>query len=307
MDESIKLVAAYGLWESPVSADLISGNAISIHEVVVNVSERLCGMTHRLLTCSSTKNRLQLVTSITSSRGRYCIVESIKDGNKDILPAEFNARADVNEMGGGAIAISPSGHLIFTDANTRGVYSLDPSTKFATQILNGDPLIRFADFDVHPINNNWIVAIKEDHRNATPETQATDVINNLVAIDITTNTSHVIVEGSDFYSHPRFSPDGAKISWIQWSHPDMPWTGSVLHTADWLGGRIENITAITGQAKEVSISQPRWGPDGSLFFASDVTGHWQLYFTRNGAEPQRIKLEGLENTDFSVPEWTLGR
>jgi len=233
-------------------------------------------------------------------------MESSKDGQIDILPAEFDARAAVNDLGGGVFAISPGGDLIFTDWGTRGVYALEPTTKTVTEILKGDPFNRFADFDVHPINSKWVIAVKEDHRNATPETQATNVINNLVAINLETNTSHVIVEGADFYSHPRFSPDGTKVSWIQWNHPDMPWTGTVLHTADWLGNQVESITAVTGQAKEVSISQPRWGQNDTLFFASDVTGYWQLYFIAKGGKPQHIKLEGLEKSDFSGPEWILG-
>jgi len=34
-----------------------------------------------------------------------------------------------------------------------------------------------------------------------------------------------------------------------------------------------------------SVIQPRYGPDGSLFFVSDRTGWWNLYRSAPGADP----------------------
>ena len=41
-----------------------------------------------------------------------------------------------------------------------------------------------------------------------------------------------LVTGPDFVSDPRISPDGARLCWLQWSHPDMPWDGTELCVAD---------------------------------------------------------------------------
>jgi len=41
----------------------------------------------------------------------------------------------------------------------------------------------------------------------------------------------VLVSGSDFYAFPRLTPDGGKMAWIEWNHPNMPWDKSEL----WVG------------------------------------------------------------------------
>ncbi|KAF9561771.1 hypothetical protein CPC08DRAFT_722581 [Agrocybe pediades] len=42
----------------------------------------------------------------------------------------------------------------------------------------------------------------------------------------------LLKSGADLYAQPRFSPDGRKLAWVQWFHPDMPWEGGELHVAD---------------------------------------------------------------------------
>jgi Tol biopolymer transport system component len=130
-------------------------------------------------------------------------------------------------------------------------------------------------------------------------------VNTLVAIDRSTKTVHTVANGQDFYSDGRFSHDGSKICWKQWNHPDMLWTGNQLYVADWDNGKVSNVTYIAGKADKESVSQPRWSLDGTLFFASDRTGYYQLYHLGPGSkEAKHIKLEGLDDVG---PEWWLGR
>lgn len=41
----------------------------------------------------------------------------------------------------------------------------------------------------------------------------------------------VLVAGNDFYAFPRLDPEGKRMAWIEWSHPNMPWDRSQL----WVG------------------------------------------------------------------------
>ncbi len=220
------------------------------------------------------------------------------------MPQGSNARSAVHEYGGGAFTVSQKDStLVFADWTTKGVFRSSPNSGERNAIMDADPDVRYADFNVHPTNSDWVLAVKEDHHSSV-------VQNSLVAIDGATRKVQTLAEGADFYAHPQFSPDGLQVCWTQWDHPDMPWTGTILFTAKWhgYGAPLEGLITIAGKARVESISQPRWGLDGSLFFASDRTGYWQLYQMQQGThEVRQIKLEGLEDVEFAGPEWLLAR
>ena len=57
----------------------------------------------------------------------------------------------------------------------------------------------------------------------------------------------VLVSGNDFYSTPRLSPDGSRLSWLTWHHPDMPWVANEAWVGDiLLDGTIGNVFHVAG-------------------------------------------------------------
>jgi hypothetical protein len=124
-----------------------------------------------------------------------------------------------------------------------------------------------------------MVCIREDH------TGAGEVITTLAGVNLSgAAVPQVLVSGNDFYSTPRLSPDGNRMSWLTWHHPDVPW----VTTEAWVGdilpdGTIGNARRVAGGPDE-SVFQPEWSPDGDLCFVSDRgSDWWNLYRAHDGA------------------------
>lgn len=103
-----------------------------------------------------------------AENGRGYIVAYFNGKIQDVLPKEYNARTRVHEYGGTTMAIGSDCKVIFTDVNTLGVFVLDYEAETGnvqvTPLVEANAKLLFADFDMHPINNRWILAVREDHR-----------------------------------------------------------------------------------------------------------------------------------------------
>jgi hypothetical protein len=92
------------------------------------------------------------------------------------------------------------------------------------------------------------------------------VISTLISIDISgAMPQQIVVSGNDFYSTPRISPDGDRLAWLTWNHPNMPWVA----TEAWVGeilidGTIGNARRVAGGSDE-SVFQLEWSHDGDLY------------------------------------------
>ena len=62
----------------------------------------------------------------------------------------------------------------------------------------------------------------------------------------------------------------------------MPWNYikltnyTKLWIPDWQDGKISNERVVTSREVKASVTQPQWGPGGSLLFADDCTGYWEF-------------------------------
>ena len=102
---------------------------------------------------------------------------------------------------------------------------------------------------------------------------------------------------------PRISPDGRRLAWLEWDHPNMPWDGTELRLATLAGDGLagDPVTVAGGPAE--SVFQPEWSPGGVLHLISDRTGWWNLYRVDAGGT-----LEALApaTEEFGHPQWVFG-
>src|SRR6185312_2731328 len=229
--------------------------------------------------------------------GRTQLVRRRADGTtEDLLPEGVNARSAVHEYGGAAWWVR-DGVVWFTDWADQRLYRLAPG---------GDPVPltpeptrprgdRYADGALSP-DGTRIVCVRERHLGE----HATDVRNEVVILDADgPSEPHVLVAGPDFVAAPRLSADGGTLAWLQWNHPDMPWDAAQLVVRDLASGE---ETVVAGGPGE-SVTEPRFRPDGSLWFLSDRSDWWNLYRWEPGSD---IAAVVRIDADIGVPAWTFG-
>lgn len=273
-------VAPFGSWASPITSEMIVAGTVRLGDIVLD------------------RGDIYWQESRPTDAGRYTIVRLTPDGTtSDVNRAPFNARTRVHEYGGGAYTVV-DGAVYFANYDDQRLYRQVPGSD--PQPLTPVVDLRYADF--HPDRaRNRLIGIREDHRESDQ-----DAVNSIVAIDTNGGSSDdggvVLVSGNDFYSNPRLSPDGTKLSWLTWNHPSMPWDGTEL----WVGeigadGSVSNPRLVAGGLEE-SIFQPQWAPDGTLTFVSDRSGWWNLYQERGGAIVPLYPKEA----EFGLPGWVFG-
>src|SRR4030095_16846608 len=114
--------------------------------------------------------------------------------------------------------------------------------------------------------------IREDH---TGEGEA---VNAIVSINLNgDDNGTILISGNNFYSSPRLSPDGNRLAWLTWNHPNMPWDGSELWIGEFTEDGLLTATERVGGVVDDSVLQPEWSPDVVLFFVSDRSGWWNLF------------------------------
>ena len=268
------MTAAHGSWRSPITADVIVAGVLALGQVALDGDD------------------VYWVEGRPIEGGRSVIVRRTPDGGAaDVTPARFNTRTRVHEYGGGAFAVA-DGTVYFSSFSDGRLYR--QPREAAPEPITPEGAWRYADLVIDRARRR-LVCVREDHTVAGHEP-----VNALVAVPLDgSRAPEVLVSGRDFYSSPRLSPDGARVAWLEWSHPNMPWDGCELWVAD-----VESLArreCVAGGAEE-SIFQPEWSPDGVLHFVSDRTGWWNLYRWRDG----RVEPLCPMSAEFGKPQWVFG-
>ncbi len=268
--------AEYGFWKSPITSDLIVQDSVRISEPSID------------------GNDIYWLEGRPEEKGRSVLVRLDRDGSReDVSPEPLNVRTRVHEYGGGAYVVD-RGVAYFSNFQDQRIYR--SSSGSAPEALTPGGPCRYADAAADH-GRGRLVAVREDH--SEPDSEA---VNAIVGVPQTVGGEQaVLVSGADFYSNPRVSPDGRRLSWLEWRHPNMPWDGTELWAAEFAkDGTLSNRRQVAGGPEE-SVFQPQWSPSGELFFVSDRNGFWNIY--RDAPEGPTAIHE--REAEFGLPHWVF--
>jgi dipeptidyl aminopeptidase/acylaminoacyl peptidase len=277
-------VAPYGSWTSPLTADRLLEDAVSLGYPTV------------------AGDAVYWTEGRPAESGRVAIVKRSDDGtSRDVFGAGYSARTRVHEYGGRCYTVAGD-KVYFSNFADQRLYRVRPGEE--PEAITAEPPVAAAVRYGAPVvsrDGHHLYCVRERH--GTPGV-AIEVMNDLVILATDGEAEpRVVADGHDFFSFPALSPDGRRIAWISWDHPNMPWDGTELWDAE-LGpdGLPVNPRLVAGGAAE-SVTQPRYSPDGRLHFISDRSGWWNLYLDdENGGRP----IAPAE-AEFSSPDWVLGQ
>jgi dipeptidyl aminopeptidase/acylaminoacyl peptidase len=310
-------IAAYGSWNSPISA--------------ADVARGAAGVTYP----SIAGGEVWWQERRPSENGRTTIMASAGASGepRELLPAPWNARTRVHEYGGRSYLPVPSlslaggFDLVFANFADQRLWaaggSINPGTGEAgiepVPLTPADGGFRFADLVLSPDGQEiWCVreTVRPAGGDAVPEGfhigGGVAVRRDIVAVPLDGSAAsdaaalRVLVSGAQFFAFPTPSPDGTKLAWISWNHPNMPWDGTELRVAPVSGEavRVADAELVMG-GQEESVLAPLWRDEATLYAISDASGWWNLYEVAASAGAAPRPLHPLAE-EFTGPLWQLG-
>lgn len=303
--------AVYGSWKSPISSQLATQSSISFQDLYVDNSVKRVQVQQQQQQQQSQSPAARPHHDCTvywsemrpDEGGRYVICS--KTGGCDITewtPASYNARTTVHEYGGGSFQVVNE-TVYFSNFTDQRLYCQSCPTAEPVPITPADCGWRFADGDINS-ELQCFFCIREDHSVVT-KGESNQPKNTVVSINLVTKEQTVLAEGYDFYASPRVSPDGSKLAWIQWKHPNMPWDSTELWTAELNAagnGFKPTSSRMVAGAQEASVMQPRWTADNRLLYISDLSEWWNLYTVLPSGEHVNLHSASCE---LGGPHWTF--
>jgi len=264
----------YGLWPSPITPVSLAA-ALRLDEVQYDADGRT-------------------LVWLEGRSGHGVLVARAGDDASNDLTSDVNVRAEVS-YGGGDFTVH-GGVVYFIEKQSGRIYR---------QSIDGGP----AKAITPQFGSAAAPAVSPDGRHLVYVHHDGRQTDRLAVVDTAGEFwPQILTAGHDFYMQPRFSPDGRRVCWIAWDHPNMPWDGTSLYVADVqeTGGGLPRLTAprMIAGGPETAIFQPEFTATGQLVYVSDKTGWGQIYVHDLEAdERRRLTNDGFE---YATPAWIQG-
>ena len=291
--EPTKTIAPYGSWLSPINSEKLTQKAVRLQQPQLDGEY-----------CYWLEQRPQ-------EKGRCVVVRkpigSLSSSAEEVTPNNVSVHTRIHEYGGGSYYVY-NGIVYFVNASDQRVYALDTQSPQEATPLSPEGNYRFADFCID-VQRKQLLCVCEIYQ------EGEEPQSNIVSLKLDGSSTlglNILVFGNDFYANPRVSPDGEKLSWLCWNHPNMPWDSSECWLADFTSiGMLHKHRKVAGgtrvdnsSERGESIFQPQWSPTGDLLFASDRHNWWNLYSYNTFNKYTECLAD--KPAEFATPQWVFG-
>lgn len=322
----------FGTWPSPITAEQIASGGTRL-----GGAQLVGGEIWWSEGIATEGGRIAIVRAAGPSTDPSAVAPEV------VLPAPYNARSRVHEYGGSAWTAVPAGFgdhgdaddhdshepplVLFVDFDSQRVHSLVPGhephplSPVGTEVPSAHgPSLRWACPTPVTLEDGtrevwWIC---EDHTGGAdgPRTDADGaphVERYIAAVPLDGSAAEDpaairrVTPASRFVAAPALSPDGTRLAWISWEHPQMPWDGTLLHVAPLIDGQAGTGEIVAG-ATDVSVLQPAWLDEDTLLYLADDSGWWtpQRWSAEDGARPVLPGGSPHAEREFAGSLWMLG-
>ncbi len=260
-------IVPYGAWESPLTAASIFEGADSVSNLLIE------------------DDRLYFIEKRASANGRNILVRLNENGSPEQLTSsDISVRSRVHEYGGRAYSIDGE-DIYYSQFSDQKIYRRLPDGGAQALTIEG---LRYMQCVVDH-EHNQLICVREDHRGEG------EAVNTLVRVSLTDGgEGEVLFQGTDFVSSPQLSPDEKSVAFITWSHPNMRWDDTQLRIVS-LGedGSAESVIEVP-QEGNVSIKNPQYSENGTLYFVADFENWWMLYRLDENGHPLLVLDQEIE-------------
>ncbi|MEU1358765.1 prolyl oligopeptidase family serine peptidase [Micromonospora zamorensis] len=202
------------------------------------------------------------------------------EGARDVSPEGFDVASGVHAYGGGAFAV--------TDGT---LWCVGGDGLYRSRLHDDElELVSLGSFGDLTVGDGELLAVRESEHG-----------DDFIAVSLTgVPDIRALAACGGFLGAPR--PGPGMLAWITWSERDMPWDRCEIWVASYSPrGQVGNPVKLAGGSDESAV-EPRWGPDGALYFVSDRSGWWNLY-RWDGHQVKRVAPIAGE---CAAEPWELG-